>query len=168
MTYHYGIFVDPDIPITGVFSNNSIDIWDAANNGIDPEYDEYESSCTKDAEEFTDEEEKSEALANALDGYCQTHSYIGFKYEEVDGVKTIVTDPEAEYSAIVELDGSFYCTQVVRSKWVIRCNLCSPCFPGQGDANTPGKYLAYSVPPEILSYGQEELKARIFKKEESQ
>lgn len=42
-------------------------------------------------------------------------------------------DLEAEYSAIV---GQLY-TQVVRSEWVLPCRWCSPCFPSQGDLDSP-------------------------------
>ncbi len=55
-------------------------------------------------------------------------------------------DPEAEYSAIV---GEIY-LQVVRRQWVLRAALCSPCYPGQGDVNTEGDFLSYSLPPDLF------------------
>ena len=50
----------------------------------------------------------------------------------------------SEYSLIV---GETY-TQVVWSKQTKRCTLCSPCYPGQGDLDTPGDFLSYDLPPE--------------------
>jgi hypothetical protein len=45
-------------------------------------------------------------------------------------------DEEAEFSAIVgEIN-----TQVVRSKWVAKSKMCSPCYPGQGDLDSPAYY----------------------------
>ena len=54
-------------------------------------------------------------------------------------------DNEAGYSAIC---GEIY-TRVVWSRWTRRCALCSPCYPGQGDLDTPGEYLTYDLPPEV-------------------
>ena len=43
-------------------------------------------------------------------------------------------------------------TQVVASEWVAKCRMCSPCFPGQGDLDSPGDFLTYSLPPKM--YGE--------------
>jgi hypothetical protein len=98
------------------------------------------------------------------DGYEQSTSYIGFRMVEgtADNPK-YEPDPEAEYSAIASL-GSYGSNnlQVVASKWGIKCALCSPCYPGQGDADTPGDFLCYSVPPSVAG-SDSELHSRIFK-----
>ena len=44
-------------------------------------------------------------------------------------------DPEAEYSAIYHVNENT--TQVVRSKWAQFCHGCSPCYPYQGDLDSP-------------------------------
>lgn len=72
------------------------------------------------------------------------HGSFGFKL-----------DPEAEYSAIV---GEIY-TQVLSSKWMADCRMCSPCYPSQGDLDTPGDFPTYSLPPDI--YGDNEPAVKI-------
>ena len=55
-------------------------------------------------------------------------------------------DPESDYSAII--DGIYI--QIIRSKYVSRCAMCSLCFPGQGDLDTPGDQLTYTLPPDVF------------------
>lgn len=71
---------------------------------------------------------------------------IGHKLHKKSGLFEI--DKEAEYSAIVNIDTNT--TQVVHSRWGIYGALCSPCYPGQVDADSKGDFLAYSVPPDII------------------
>lgn len=52
-------------------------------------------------------------------------------------------DTAAPYSAVVS---SPY-MQVVRSRHVSMCAMCSPCYPDAGDLDTPGDILAYNLPP---------------------
>ena len=40
-----------------------------------------------------------------------------------------------------------YVTQVVFSKHITLANHCSPCYPGQGDLDTPGTLHTYTLPP---------------------
>ncbi len=65
------------------------------------------------------------------------HDSFGFK-----------PDPMAEYSAIM---GEVY-TQVVASQWAADCRMCSPCYPEQGDLDSPGNFPTYSLPPDM--YGE--------------
>lgn len=91
---------------------------------------------------------------DALNGIDEV--LIGFKWNEE--AEQYDEDESEEYSAIV---GGIY-TQVTRSKWVIRCELCSPCYPGQGDIDTPGDFIAYCVPPDVIGdFGDQEVKKRI-------
>ena len=53
-----------------------------------------------------------------------------------------------EYSAIIQEDSEHI--QVVWSKYAIRCNKCSPCFPNQGDITSDGDRLAYCMPFEFF------------------
>lgn len=51
-------------------------------------------------------------------------------------------DPKGDYSAIVRED----VIQVVLSKTTRTGALCSPCYPGQVDLDTPGEFLGYCLP----------------------
>lgn len=68
------------------------------------------------------------------------------------------------------LNGDYNTIQVIKSPYVIPCYKCSPCYPMQGDVNTPGTdYLSYCLPPEFISeYSDDakELIARMIKIEE--
>jgi hypothetical protein len=57
-------------------------------------------------------------------------------------------DEDGEYSAI-HCNNNFV-VQVFKSKYIIKCALCSPCFPNQGDVDTPGDFWAYCLPPELM------------------
>lgn len=52
------------------------------------------------------------------------------------------------YAAIYNTDHNT--VQVVKSRFAIQCNRCSPCYPGQGDVDTPGDLWAYCLPPELF------------------
>ena len=79
---------------------------------------------------------------------------IFMKYREM-GLNN--ADKKKMYSAIVR---EIY-TQVVRSKWAIKCGLCSPCYPGQGDPDSVGEFVTYSFPPDMFE--DEKFKKKIFK-----
>ncbi len=59
-----------------------------------------------------------------------------------------VPDPRGEYSAIYEPES--FVVQVVLSSYAIQCHRASPCYPGQGDVDTPGDQWAYCLPPELM------------------
>lgn len=53
------------------------------------------------------------------------------------------------YSAIYNNNENII--QVVWSRWAIKCRRCSPCYPGQGDVDTPGDdYMAYTLPLDCM------------------
>lgn len=54
--------------------------------------------------------------------------------------------PDGDYSAIV----SEVYAQVVQSKYTQRVALCSRCFPGQGNLDTEGEFLAFTLPPTLF------------------
>jgi hypothetical protein len=127
---HYGITIDTENPITGVLTNWKAE-WleeDIFENAIDLAWEDHLEECKEEDHDFCGPEERGTVL-------------IGFK--EVDGMFEV--DETAEYSAIV---GEIY-TQVVRSKYISRCNGCSPCYPGQGDLDTEGNFLTYTLPPDV-------------------
>ena len=67
---------------------------------------------------------------------------IGFVKDDNDEYEP---DKTAEYSAIVE---RLY-TQIIISKFVSKCALCSPRYSGAGDLDTAGDIITYTLPPEV-------------------
>lgn len=168
---HWGKWVDSEVPTTGVFSNHDFTswFWEEVNmNGIDPDAKEYEQQCRQEWEaDYPDAKDGREFyMDDYWDGYEQSTALMGFMENDTEdaivaSLGPCLIDPTAEWSGIVTVNGAMPITQVVRSLWGIRCALGSPCIPGQGDADTPGEFLCYSVPPDLVE--DEELKARIFK-----
>lgn len=133
---HRGIEVNSESPITGVISTNDPEWFyeDTMTDGIDIGFEEHCKECKN--------EEHDECYNSDEPTYT-----IGFR-KNAEG--KYEPDPEAEYSAIV---GAQY-TQIVQSKYISRAALCSPCFPGQGDLDTPGEFMVYNLPPDV--WGQRE------------
>lgn len=128
---HYGVKVDSERPVTGVILSRSPDwlLESAQDQGVCPSWEEHTAECAEEDHEFCEVEE--------------SWHLVGFRKDPND--EKYEPDPKAEYSAIV---GETY-TQVVRSTWTSRCALCSPCFPGQGDLDSEGEFLAYTLPPDL-------------------
>lgn len=149
VTNHWGKWVDSEIPTTGVFQTNICEfVYEDAFNGVDLSWEEHLKS-------HDDVEDHEDCYTNESPNYL-----IGYRK---DSQGLYEPDPEAEYSAIVR--GENNVTQVTASKWVIRCALCSPCYPGQGNGDSEGDYLAFAIPPDVVGDTCPELKARIFKYE---
>jgi len=136
ITRHWGITVDSEVPTTGVL--NSSDPYylyeDATRSGIDINFEEHCKECKNEYHDDCWMDDEPTYL-------------IGFKKDEKGDY---VLDEKAEYSAIVGQQE----TQVLRSRYVSRVTLCSPCFPGQGDLDTPGEFLAFTLPEEV--WGEKE------------
>ena len=133
---HYGRIVDSEVPITGVLNSGKAEfLYEDCLNGTDVGYEEHLKECPN--------EEHDECYFNDEPTYL-----VGFRKNEKTG--EFEPDENAEYSAIVM---PIY-TQVIRSKYVSRVELCSPCFPGQGDLDTPGEFLAYTLPPDVWGDGE--------------
>ena len=132
---HWGIWVDPEMPITGVISNNLIVqfISDEMYDCIDLDYEEHLKS-----------NDHNDNDCNCLDHWESYDStfLIGDWIKDKDGLYDY--DPNGEYAAIVREST----TQVVYSKYTKRAGLCSPCYPGQADNESTGKFLAYDLPKE--------------------
>jgi len=154
---HYGIIVDSEKPVISVVTNHQPEYLcnDIYEYGIDIDLVEYLASC-----------ESDEDIETVMDTWEQGTLIYGFRewlhegtglavaiklveehqpYAIVAGKKIFVPDHSCEYQAIV---GEVY-TQVLRSEWVQRVDLCLPRYPGQGDLDTPGDFLAYTLPKEI-------------------
>jgi len=129
---HWGKGVDSEVPVTGVL-NSSKPEWlhEDMFNGIDLDFEEHCKECTN--------EEHDECYFDDGDATY----LIGYVKDEKTNLFDI--DKSAEYSAIV---CTTY-TQVTNSKYVSKTTLCSPCYPGQGDLDTPGKFLAFTLPSEV-------------------
>jgi len=129
---HWGIGVDSTIPVTGVLNTNAPEWFndDITSDGIDLDYIEHCKECSNEEHDECYEEYEATYL-------------IGYYWDTATEQYEI--DDSAEYSAIVSVPY----TQVTHSKYVSKSNLCSPCYPGQGDLDTPGEFLAFTLPPEI-------------------
>jgi hypothetical protein len=139
--------------VTGVLQNNRCAyLFEEADGGVDIYY---ESAV----EEYIANNPDDEDLLHFDYHYDASVYYIGMIKGD-DGKYS--PDPDAEYSAIMDCDGH-YCTQVIASKYAVECAGCSPCYPNQGDIDTPGDAcIAYCLPPDVWSDDEMD-KSRIFK-----
>jgi hypothetical protein len=130
---HYGIFVDSEMPTTGVIHNLTTEwlIEEVMYNGINLDFEEHCQECEN---EYHDD--------CWIDTGQETYLVGTWKKNESGLYEP---DKTGEYSAIV---GEIY-TQVVWSRHTKHCALYSPCYPGQADLDTPGEFLAYDLPPDL-------------------
>lgn len=168
---HWGYWVDDSTPVGGVVNVNNVEYLDeevdrgaSINLTYEEGWKEYLRHKTSELvgafwDGVTDNEPHDNPLPteeqveewqeeyNCFDDGPSTYLIGGWICDE-DGLYGV--DLSADYSAIVSYDSMT--AQIVRSKWVIRAALCSPCYPGQVDLDTPGDYLGYDFPPEL--YGE--------------
>ena len=167
---HWGIV--PKTPCTGVLNVTDAEwLIEDIYNGIDLAWEEHlltckgvcvnctcnhyedECYCAPRCKEYDPVEGEHDICAagfgmgTMLIGFAETPSITNAWFDLAYGKRLYAPDPDAEYSAIV---GETY-AQVVRSKWVQGCKLCSPCYPGQGDLqqNGKGNYIAFTLPPDV-------------------
>jgi len=133
-TIHHGVTVSSELPITGVIDTTAPEwlLEEIDLHGLDLDFEEHCKECTK---EFHDD---------CYDSGAGTTHLLGYKK---DAKGDYVPDLDAQFCAIV--NGNENTIQVTYSKWVSRAALCSPCYPGQGDLENSGEYLAYTLPPKI-------------------
>lgn len=142
-TFHYGVTIQHDKPITGVIQNNTIEfISDETMDGIDLGWETWLADFEIEHGREPTDEERDEAN----DGCSCSDYLIGDWTKNDDGLYEPVLNGPKGFSAIV---GEIY-TQVVWSKTADCCALCSPCFPGQGDVGTPGDYDTYTLPADLM------------------
>ena len=157
---HYGIYIDTEKPVTGVWYNNEIEwLGDEIQDGIDLAWEEHVAECKGQC---------SKCDCNHPEGKCECHGTEAHEYDPVEdehgccgpqesgdfyigdwkerGDGDYDPDPDGEYSAIVR---EIY-TQVVLSKWAIKGNACSPCYPGQAEPARTGDQVLYAPPPDLL------------------
>jgi len=149
-TNHWGIEVDSDIPITGVYSGNDI-VWKCMPYVIDPNYGWYCPFCDKLLDGYSPE----------ICGNCNTT----INWELVANISLLYgdwrqteaglwePDPDGKFAAIYNADVNTL--QVVYSIRLARGRLCSPCYPGQVDARVADTlenetYLYFALPEALL------------------
>lgn len=128
---HWGIMLDTEKPTTTVYSGNAIN-WEYMPEPI-----------------FLDAPEDEDA---ELDTTCQLY---GDWAQGDDGLWGADHDGAMGFAAIYDSNDNYL--QVVWSRRTARGRMCSPCFPGQVDADTiseDGKQTCYVLPKELL-YAQD-------------
>lgn len=157
----------------GVVQANNLEwIWDDVTNGDDIGWLEYASEYPDDSPEL----EYYEGQGDTLIGFkkCnRNNKEAWFAHKGKYSSFAFRPDPDAEYSAIYRSDSNVL--QVVRSNWIRLSPFCSPCYPDQGNLDSPpdaagggmsytlsfqtGPVWAYTVPPELVGeYGDQQLK----------
>ena len=125
---HWGTWVRSDRPVTGVLNINSAPEWILEEQGID-------LGCLKcparrKGTECEFCEQRGDQLLGTWKRVRENHHLV------------YVPDPKGTYSAILRED----VIQIILSKTTRTGALCSPCYPGQVDLDTPGDFLGYCLP----------------------
>ena len=127
---HYGVPVSTGVPVPGVFTNGDVDfLFDLDMDDV--LYQEHIAGCKKDEHDLCDTPE-------------DTHEWLGGFTLVGEGGKLLWA---RNLETNIAFDVSEIYSRVFASQWVIKSCLCSPCYPGQGDVDSNGEYLAYSFPP---------------------
>ena len=155
--------------VTGVTQGNQVgEFW--GENWIDLRYEQTREDAQKEKyqellESGLSEEESREETDFYIDNEWEYHveSDVQLYGNWIIENEKYHPDPSGEYSAIYDSNDNII--QVVYSRYVISCHKCSPCYPLQGDIDTPGNYyMAYCLPPELMSEEwQEENTNRVIK-----
>lgn len=149
---HWGVTVNTDIPITGVINSNAID-WSMIDNEICLDCEAYTNEHYK----HTKKDSYSANCPNCKqsDSYCLDWSECDSSHTKLIGDWVFNTkdhkyspDLSGEYSAIV----NEITIQVIHSKTIKLCSLCSPCYPGQGDIDSIGEFKTYTLPAYLTQY----------------
>ena len=137
MVNHYGVYVNPDEPTTGVYNGNQVN-W---------EYLDYDFICL-DCESFAQEQRESNPEWDEYDDmYCEGHTHLyGEWIQDENGA--YMPDESKEYAFIY--NSNYNTIQVVWSKHTIKGSLCSPCYPGQVDVGSNDDFIAYALPPDCV------------------
>jgi len=139
MINHYGKYVSEEIPTTGVRNNNNITwLWDEVDSG---------NSICLTCEDCQIENKNEIAEDENFCDCCEIMKdyLIGSWLKDAEGL--YYPDESGNYAAIVRTDSNV--TQVVFSKTIKKCALCSPCYPGQADLDSNGNFSAYDLPDDF-------------------
>ena len=145
MINHYGKWIDKNKPVTGVYNLNSLkfimdEIYygDSINLTYEDWYNEHLETC---------EDCQSSNQCLEIDYYEENNdTYLIGDWILDTKTNQYEPDTKGEYSAIV----SEFVVQVVWSKYTNKGALCSPCYPGQVDADSQGEFLHFALPIEII------------------
>ena len=152
---HYSIELDTEEPTTGVYNGNDIAYECLDDYGLDPDYGRYCYCCGEELPEA--EAEKCPTCGEGLDWdfvdwESSTLLYGDWK-QDADGLWE--PDKTGEYAAIHNVNDNTI--QVVWSQFVRYGIMCSPCYPGQADAQVDDPqspdgdhYQAYYALPDDL------------------
>ena len=150
---HWGIVANRETPCTGVLSLNSAPDWlfDEQCNGIDLGYEDahadWEAAHRDECEDIAAGEECS-CESPDFGPDCSGPRLIGaWKQDSQGRWEPDELDPAHNgYAAIIRES----VVQVVWSKHTTRARMCSPCYPGQADLDSPDDNgeLCYSLPAE--------------------
>lgn len=156
---HYGFWVDSEKPVTGVYSTNKIN-WEFLDDDICLD-------CESHIKEIDDMQDCPECkFLLDEEGVCQECGWnkerqfdfiecdssheklVGNWKKDEEGI--YCHDEEGDFAGILRE----FTIQVVWSKTIKRGGMCSPCFPGQVDADATGEFSYYAL-PEYLIYKEE-------------
>lgn len=141
ITNHYGKWVDSDTPTTGVIYSNNV-MWGRVNDEICLTCEEIWESIEND--DSMDEDEKQSELDFVECDSSHTRIFGDWIYNTK--TKQYTPDKNGEFAAI-ENEST---VQIVWSKFIKHGALCSPCYPGQVDLDTPGEFLGYTLPDDLM------------------
>jgi hypothetical protein len=147
-TNHYGVWIDSEIPVPGVISQNRLN-WEYIDDEICLDCEEIFADI--EADEQLDEEDKEHEYEMVE---CFDHAkIIGDWKKDEDG--KYIPDENGEFAAVLSSSTFNDCT-VVWSKFIKKnVALCSPCAPGQASIESHGEYSCYDL-PEYLKYEEED------------
>ena len=134
--------------VVGVICNHSAEWFlDELFNGIDLDYETHCAECLNEYHDSCWETVGNETLLIGFVKCKPNDSEVWFtQYNGSVGSFAFKPDETAEYSAIVRETYA----QIVHSQWMAQCHKCSPCYPGQGDLDTPGNLWAFCLPPSMF------------------
>lgn len=157
---HWGRWVSDNVPVTGVISLNSLEMEyvsdliygsDAINISEIDRQKEFMADRTREWLVTYDDMPDNATIAewqeeyNELDYNEPSTFLVGAWIQGEDGLYEPgeLTD-YYEFAAIIRCDSNV--AQVVQSRWAIRAELCSPCYPGQVNLDGDGEFVGYDFP----------------------
>jgi hypothetical protein len=146
---HWGKWVDSEIPVPGVISQNRLN-WEYIDDEICLDCEEIYEDIEND--DTLDEDEKEHEADNVE---CFDHIKIFGDWILDTKTGQYTPDENGEFAAVLSSSTFNDCT-VVWSKFIKKnVALCSPCAPGQASIESHGEYSCYDL-PEYLKYKEDE------------
>lgn len=139
------------VPTTGVQCANKVEGWFYDHEEIDPEY---ELECLNIEKDFKNgqitEDDKEDLLEGLSTNWDANYVLYGdWKQDPKDHKWEPDENGTKGFSAKFNRDVNTI--QILWSKWAVYSRPCSPCYPMQGDVDSPGiSMIAYCLPPEYV------------------